>query len=65
LLPIIEDYELSYVLVWRNAGYLPPLKKMHYYAPYKGQASENDFKKFYLTDKILFEKELGLKNIYR
>jgi mannan endo-1,4-beta-mannosidase len=65
LLPIIKDYELSYVLVWRNAGYMPLLKKMHYYAPYKGQVSENDFKKFYQTDKMLFEKELGLKNIYR
>ena len=65
LLPIIKDYELSYVLVWRNAGYLPSQKKMHYYAPYKGQVSEIDFKKFYRADKILFEKELGLKNIYR
>lgn len=65
LLPIIKDYQLSYVLVWRNAGYMPSIKKMHYYAPYKGQVSENDFKKFYKTDKMLFEKELGLKNIYR
>ena len=65
LLPIIKDYELSYVLVWRNAGYMPLLKKMHYYAPFKGHASENDFAKFYQTDKMLFEKKLGLKNIYR
>ena len=65
LWPAIKGYPISYVLVWRNAGYMPKTKKMHYYAPYKGQKSENDFKKFYQNENILFEKKLALKNIYQ
>jgi mannan endo-1,4-beta-mannosidase len=64
LWPAIKDFQISYVLVWRNAGYMPSMKKMHYYAPYKGQKSEKDFLKFYQNEKIMFEKKLGLKNIY-
>lgn len=65
LWPAIKDYPLSYVLVWRNAGYMPSMKKMHYYAPFKGQISEADFQKFYQNKKILFEKTLGKKRIYQ
>lgn len=65
LWPAIKDYSLSYVLVWRNAGYMPSMKKMHYYAPFKGQISETDFQKFYQNKKILFEKTLGTKKIYQ
>jgi mannan endo-1,4-beta-mannosidase len=65
LWPAIKGFPLSYVLVWRNAGYMPSMKKMHYYAPFKGQLSEQDFKKFYQNDKMLFEKRLSLKKIYQ
>lgn len=65
LWPAIKDYPLSYVLVWRNAGYVPSMQKMHYYGPYKGQKSANDFKKFYNNKKILFQKSTGLKKIYQ
>jgi mannan endo-1,4-beta-mannosidase len=65
LYPAIKNYPLSYVLVWRNAGYMPSMKKEHYYAPYKGQLSEADFKKFYQQKNILFEKTLGTKKIYQ
>jgi mannan endo-1,4-beta-mannosidase len=44
LLPAIKGFPVSYVLVWRNAGYMPSMKKMHYYAPFKDQVSEQDFK---------------------
>lgn len=64
LWPAIKDYPLAYVLVWRNAGYMPSMKKMHYYAPFKGQLSEPDFIKFYQNKKILFEKTLGKKKLY-
>lgn len=64
LLPAIKDYPLSYVLVWRNAGYMPSSKKMHYYAPFKGQVSAPDFKKFYRHKKMLFEKKLATHKIY-
>ena len=50
LLPIIEKYPLSYMLVWRNARE----KLTHYYAPYPGQMSANDFVKFYKSSKTLF-----------
>ncbi len=65
LYPTIKDIPISYVLVWRNAGYMPSMKKMHYYAPYKGQASAADFKKFYQIPTILFEKTTKKKNIYQ
>jgi mannan endo-1,4-beta-mannosidase len=65
LWPAIKDYPLSYVLVWRNAGYMPSTQKMHYYAPHKGQASASDFLKFYQNKKILFEKSLSTKKIYQ
>lgn len=61
----IEGLPVSYVLVWRNHGYMPSTKKMHYYAPYPGQVSANDFQKFYLNPSILFEKALRLKRIYK
>lgn len=65
LAPTLKGIPISYVLVWRNAGYMPSMKKMHYYAPYKGQASTADFKKFYQIPSILFEKTLKKKNIYQ
>ncbi|WP_461788252.1 glycoside hydrolase family 26 protein [Pedobacter sp.] len=65
LWPAIKDYPLSYVLVWRNAGYMPSTQKMHYYAPHNGQASEKDFVKFYQNKKIVFEKSLSSKKIYQ
>ena len=65
LWPAIKGYPLAYVLVWRNVGYSATMKKMHYYAPYKGQVSEKDFKKFYQNNNILFEKALGTKKIYQ
>ncbi|RYG20611.1 MAG: beta-mannosidase [Chitinophagaceae bacterium] len=64
LAPTLKGIPISYVLVWRNAGYMPSMKKMHYYAPYPGQASASDFKKFYQIPSILFEKTTRKKNIY-
>ncbi|HTM99482.1 MAG TPA: glycosyl hydrolase [Pedobacter sp.] len=65
LWPTLKDIPISYVLVWRNQGYMPSIKKMHYYAPYKGQISENDFKKFYQIPAIIFEKTTKKKNLYQ
>lgn len=50
LLPIVSKYPLSYMLVWRNARE----KVTHYYAPYPGQVSANDFVEFYKSSKTLF-----------
>jgi mannan endo-1,4-beta-mannosidase len=54
-----EKLRLAYVLVWRNDTRSPT----HYYAPYPGQASEPDFKKFYDDPYTLFERDL--KKVYR
>ena len=54
LFPVLDNYPVSYVLVWRNAHDIPN----HYYAPYPGQVSEEDFKKFYRLPKTLFINDL-------
>ncbi|NHN27780.1 beta-mannosidase [Flavobacterium jejuense] len=65
LLDAIGSYKISYVLVWRNHGWQEKEKKMHYYAPYKGQVNEKDFVDFYNLDKILFQKEVSKINLYK
>ena len=64
LLKAIGENKISYVLVWRNHGYNEWMKKMHYYAPYKGQVSADDFIKFYNLPQTLFEKDVAAENIY-
>lgn len=61
LLPALraEDIRMAYVLVWRNDTRSPT----HYYAPYPGQASEADFKRFYDDPFTLFETDLP--KVYR
>ncbi len=56
LLPILknEKVKMAYVMVWRNASDMPT----HYYAPYTGHPSSDDFVKFYKDKSILFESEL-------
>lgn len=55
LLPTVEKYPVSYVLVWRNARE----RENHYYAPYPGQVSEKDFVKFYNNPRTLFSKDMN------
>jgi mannan endo-1,4-beta-mannosidase len=57
VLPLIHQHGLSYVLVWRNG------RPDHYYAPYKGQKSEQDFIQFYQLPQTLFSKEA--QGLYR
>lgn len=54
LLPVIRKYPISYILVWRNACE----KEAHYYAPYPGQVSADDFVKFYKEANTLFVRNL-------
>ena len=64
LLKAIGDNKISYVLLWRNHGLAAWNGKMHYYAPYKGQVSENDFVQFYKLPKTIFEKEAAAEKLY-
>ncbi len=64
LAPILEDLPVSYVLMWRNAGYMPSMGKMHYYVPYPGQQSAADFRSFHDAGKAWFGKQVQQFKIY-
>ena len=55
LLETLRPYNMSYVLVWRNA-YNHPKEKA--YGPHKGSPSEQNFVKFYNDPKTLFLKNI-------
>ena len=59
LYPVISKYPISYVLVWRNARE----RVNHYYAPYPGQVSADDFVKFYREPETLFVSDV--KDLYK
>jgi mannan endo-1,4-beta-mannosidase len=61
LLPSLRSnkLQLCYVLVWRNDSRSPT----HYFAPFPGQASEQDFTRFYDDPYTMFEKDLN--DIYK
>lgn len=54
LYPAIKDYPVSYVLVWRNA--FDAARQHHFYAPYLGHGSAEDFRTFASFDNMLFIK---------
>lgn len=60
LLPILSEYPVIYVVVWRNARE----RETHYYAPYPGQVSAENFLKFYQDPKTLFAADVEKMNIY-
>lgn len=55
LLPAVEKYPIAYVLVWRNARE----RVTHFYAPYPGQVSAEDFVDFYNHPKTLFANDVN------
>lgn len=59
--PAIENHRISYALVWRNAHNKPG----HFYAPYPGQTSEQDFITFYNIQETLFQSEVTALSIYK
>jgi len=61
LWPAIKNHKISYVLVWRNAHNIPG----HFYAPYPGQASADNFVEFCNMPSTLFQKELTDLDIYK
>lgn len=54
LLPAIKEHRPAYVLVWRNAHNIPG----HFYGPYPGSTSANDFIRFKNDSLTFFEKDL-------
>ncbi|GHT19717.1 mannan endo-1,4-beta-mannosidase [Bacteroidia bacterium] len=58
LLPLVEKYPISYLVVWRNAYE----RSNHFYAPFPGQISANDFVIFYQNNKTVFLSEMKKNN---
>jgi mannan endo-1,4-beta-mannosidase len=58
LLPALLPHRVAYALVWRNARE----RITHYYAPYPGQLSADDFVHFYHLPKTLFAGDVNLYN---
>jgi mannan endo-1,4-beta-mannosidase len=51
LWPAIKDQHPAYVLLWRNG------RPDHYYVPYQGHLSQDDFKDFQRNPRIFFQDE--------
>ncbi|WP_428330424.1 glycoside hydrolase family 26 protein [Mucilaginibacter sp.] len=58
LLPVLSKYKTSYVLAWRNAD------TRQYFAPYPGQVSADDFKKFAQSGQTIFQNRLTPLSVY-
>ena len=56
--PIIKNSGLSYILVWRNG------RPDHYYAPFEGNNTVEDFRKLQQSGNILLEKKVTSENLY-
>lgn len=54
LLPVISKYQVSWVLFWRNAWEKPD----HFYAPYPGHSSAEDFVRFVEDPRILTNRDI-------
>ncbi|MFA6246999.1 MAG: glycosyl hydrolase [Mucilaginibacter sp.] len=58
LAPTLAKHKTSYVVAWRNGN------PNHYYVPYPGQVSEQDFIRFFKEPKVLFENRLTPLGVY-
>lgn len=54
--PIISQYNISWILFWRNAWEAE--KPNHYYVPFKEHPAAGDFKKFISQDNILMNNQI-------
>ena len=59
LLPYLNKYDLAYALVWRSGP------TGHYFTPYPGQVSADDFKAFYRSGKMIFQDKLTPLKVYK
>jgi mannan endo-1,4-beta-mannosidase len=58
LLATVSKHKTSYLLLWRNAN------THHFYAPYPGQLSVDDFKQFSESSQTVFQKRLTPLAVY-
>lgn len=62
-LQTLRGHKIAYVMAWRNAGYKKD-GSHEFYVPYKGQASSDDFKKFYKDSRTLFQRDAWNEKLY-
>jgi hypothetical protein len=62
--PALHDHRISYVMAWRNAGQKDS-GQPEFYVPYKGQASAEDFMRFYKDDRTLFLRDVAKEKLYQ
>ncbi|MDR2920189.1 MAG: glycoside hydrolase family 26 protein [Tannerella sp.] len=55
--PVISEYRISWILFWRNAW--EPDKPNHFYAPYEGHSSGDDFREFVGKENVLMNEEIN------
>lgn len=65
LFPAISAQPVSFVLMWRNAGYRPHSNDYHYYAPFRGHPTSTDFLKFVRNGRMVLEADASAMNLYR
>ncbi|WP_413669209.1 glycoside hydrolase family 26 protein [Mucilaginibacter sp. Mucisp86] len=58
LLKTLAKHKISYVMAWRNGN------EHHYYVPYPGQSSADDFMKFYNSPQTIFQNRITPLGIY-
>lgn len=58
LLPILKKHQVSYVMAWRNGN------EHHYYAPYPGQQSADDFVRFFNSPTVIFQNRITPLGVY-
>lgn len=54
--PLISQYRIGWILFWRNAWEKD--KPNHFYAPFEGHPSANDFREFAAKPNILMNKDI-------
>lgn len=63
-LPLMLKHRISYALAWRNAG-LKSTGEFEYYMPYKNHAAKASFAAFRKHPRILFQKDISKKKLYK
>src|SRR5690606_3682147 len=61
----LQGHKISYVLLWRNAGWMTREKKYHYYVPNKDHSSAADFLRFFTNGNMIFSEKLRQFNLYK
>lgn len=62
---VIAGKRISYMLFWRNAGYIGNATKLSYFTPYKGEKSVPQFRRFIKENHIILNKQAQKWKLYQ